>query len=86
MDNLILTPHIGSYAREARQLMEETAISNLCEDCGKRECCKPAGTVPGYETYPEPILRRQRLLRSGMAVTSRTGKGHARLASVIFRF
>jgi D-3-phosphoglycerate dehydrogenase len=29
LDNLILTPHIGSYAREARQLMEETAIDNL---------------------------------------------------------
>jgi len=35
MDNLILTPHIGSYAREARQLMEETAINNLME--GLRE-------------------------------------------------
>jgi D-3-phosphoglycerate dehydrogenase / 2-oxoglutarate reductase len=29
MDNLILTPHIGSYAREARKLMEEIAIANL---------------------------------------------------------
>jgi D-3-phosphoglycerate dehydrogenase len=28
-DNVILTPHIGSYAKESRQLMEETAISNL---------------------------------------------------------
>jgi D-3-phosphoglycerate dehydrogenase len=28
-NNVILTPHIGSYAREARQLMEETAVSNL---------------------------------------------------------
>jgi D-3-phosphoglycerate dehydrogenase len=35
MDNLILTPHIGSYAREARQLMEETAIDHLIE--GLRE-------------------------------------------------
>jgi D-3-phosphoglycerate dehydrogenase len=35
MDNLILTPHIGSYAREARQLMEETAIANLMQ--GLRE-------------------------------------------------
>lgn len=35
MDNLILTPHIGSYAREARQLMEETAIANLLQ--GLRE-------------------------------------------------
>lgn len=35
MDNLILTPHIGSYAREARQLMEETAIDNLMQ--GLRE-------------------------------------------------
>jgi len=28
-NNVILTPHIGSYAREARQLMEETAVGNL---------------------------------------------------------
>jgi D-3-phosphoglycerate dehydrogenase len=35
MDNLILTPHIGSYAREARQLMEETAIDHLIK--GLRE-------------------------------------------------
>jgi D-3-phosphoglycerate dehydrogenase len=35
LDNLILTPHIGSYAREARQLMEETAIDHLIK--GLRE-------------------------------------------------
>lgn len=35
MDNLVLTPHIGSYAREARQLMEETAIDHLIK--GLRE-------------------------------------------------
>jgi D-3-phosphoglycerate dehydrogenase len=35
MDNLILTPHIGSYAHEARQLMEETAIDHLIK--GLRE-------------------------------------------------
>jgi D-3-phosphoglycerate dehydrogenase len=29
LENVILTPHIGSYALEARKLMEETAISNL---------------------------------------------------------
>ncbi len=29
MENVILTPHIGSYALESRLLMEETAISNL---------------------------------------------------------
>jgi len=29
MKNVILTPHIGSYALESRLLMEETAISNL---------------------------------------------------------
>lgn len=28
-DNMILTPHVGSYAHEARELMEETAIHNL---------------------------------------------------------
>lgn len=29
LNNVILTPHVGSYAQEARQLMEETAINNL---------------------------------------------------------
>lgn len=29
MDNMILTPHIGSYAQEARKLMEQTAVDNL---------------------------------------------------------
>ena len=29
LDNVILTPHIGSYAREARVLMERTAVKNL---------------------------------------------------------
>ncbi|TES89244.1 MAG: hydroxyacid dehydrogenase, partial [Desulfobacteraceae bacterium] len=29
LDNVILTPHIGSYAREARILMEYTAVENL---------------------------------------------------------
>jgi len=29
LDNVMLTPHIGSYAREARRLMEEAAIENL---------------------------------------------------------
>jgi D-3-phosphoglycerate dehydrogenase len=29
LENVILTPHIGSYALESRKLMEETAISNL---------------------------------------------------------
>jgi len=28
-DNVILTPHIGSYAKEARVLMERTAVENL---------------------------------------------------------
>ena len=29
MDNVVLTPHIGSYAREARIDMEITAVNNL---------------------------------------------------------
>ena len=29
LDNVILTPHIGSYAKESRQLMEEEAVENL---------------------------------------------------------
>jgi D-3-phosphoglycerate dehydrogenase len=31
LDNVILTPHVGSYALEARKLMEETAVTNLLE-------------------------------------------------------
>jgi D-3-phosphoglycerate dehydrogenase len=29
LDNVVLTPHIGSYALEARRLMEEAAVLNL---------------------------------------------------------
>ncbi|HHT9159921.1 MAG TPA: NAD(P)-dependent oxidoreductase, partial [Candidatus Brocadiaceae bacterium] len=29
LDNIIITPHIGSYAREARVKMERQAIENL---------------------------------------------------------
>jgi len=29
LDNVILTPHIGSYAREARVIMEKMAVDNL---------------------------------------------------------
>jgi D-3-phosphoglycerate dehydrogenase / 2-oxoglutarate reductase len=31
MEQVILTPHVGSYALEARKLMEETAVANLLE-------------------------------------------------------
>ena len=31
MENVLLTPHIGSYAREARREMEEAAVRNLCD-------------------------------------------------------
>jgi len=31
LENIILTPHVGSYAREARVLMECTAVENLLE-------------------------------------------------------
>ena len=31
LDNVILTPHIGSYAREARIRMEEMAVENLVQ-------------------------------------------------------
>lgn len=34
LDNVILTPHIGSYAREARVLMEQQAASNLLSGLG----------------------------------------------------
>jgi D-3-phosphoglycerate dehydrogenase len=29
LDNCVLTPHIGSYAKEARVLMERAAVENL---------------------------------------------------------
>jgi D-3-phosphoglycerate dehydrogenase len=29
LNNVILTPHIGSYAKEARELMERKAVDNL---------------------------------------------------------
>jgi D-3-phosphoglycerate dehydrogenase len=35
LENVVLTPHIGSYAREARLLMERTAVENLLK--GLRE-------------------------------------------------
>jgi len=31
MENVLLTPHIGSYAREARREMEKAAVHNLCD-------------------------------------------------------
>lgn len=31
LDNVVLTPHIGSYAREARHLMEQQAVENLLD-------------------------------------------------------
>ena len=31
MDNVILTPHIGSYAKEARIIMETDTIKNLLD-------------------------------------------------------
>ncbi len=31
LDNVILTPHIGSYAREARQQMESVAVAHLLD-------------------------------------------------------
>lgn len=35
LDNIILTPHIGSYAKEARVEMERQSVENLCK--GLRE-------------------------------------------------
>lgn len=34
LDNVILTPHIGSYAKEARVNMEIEAVKNLCAGLG----------------------------------------------------
>jgi D-3-phosphoglycerate dehydrogenase len=31
LDNVVLTPHLGSYAKEARVLMERTAVENLLQ-------------------------------------------------------
>jgi D-3-phosphoglycerate dehydrogenase len=36
LDNVILTPHIGSYAREARVEMEIQAAENLIEGLRKQ--------------------------------------------------
>ena len=36
LDNVILTPHIGSYAKESRLKMEVQAVKNLLEVCKKR--------------------------------------------------
>ena len=33
VENVILTPHIGSHTRETRKAMEETAVSNLLTHC-----------------------------------------------------
>ncbi len=35
LENVVLTPHIGSYAREARVLMEQTAVENLLDGLRK---------------------------------------------------
>jgi len=37
LDNVILTPHIGSYAKEARVEMEMQAVKNLLSGLGKAE-------------------------------------------------
>jgi len=34
LDNVVLTPHIGSYARESRLEMEIRAVKNLIEAIG----------------------------------------------------
>ena len=34
-DNVILTPHVGSYARDARMVMEKMAVENLIRGLGK---------------------------------------------------
>lgn len=34
VDNIVLTPHIGSYASEAREMMEEMAVTNLLAGLG----------------------------------------------------
>jgi D-3-phosphoglycerate dehydrogenase len=38
LDNVILTPHIGSYARSARIEMETQAAGNLLAGLGRRRC------------------------------------------------
>lgn len=43
VENIILTPHIGSYAREARRLMEETAVNNLLVGLREAGVCKGEG-------------------------------------------
>ena len=36
LENVILTPHIGSYAREARMAMEKVAVKNLLKGLSDR--------------------------------------------------
>ena len=43
LENIILTPHIGSYAREARRLMEETAVNNLLDGLREAGVCMGEG-------------------------------------------
>ena len=38
LDNVVLTSHIGSYAREARVAMERQAVDNLLRGLRKRRC------------------------------------------------
>jgi len=38
LENVILTPHIGSYAKEARVKMEVEAVENLLEGLGITKC------------------------------------------------
>lgn len=35
LDNVVLTPHVGSYAKEARSRMEMEAVENMLEGLGK---------------------------------------------------
>jgi len=42
-ENVILTPHIGSYAKEARSRMEEMAVENLLKGLAT-EAHRPTGT------------------------------------------
>jgi D-3-phosphoglycerate dehydrogenase len=37
MDNMVLTPHIGSYAQEARELMEKIAVDHLIQGLKEAE-------------------------------------------------
>jgi len=51
VENVILTPHIGSHTRETRKAMEETAVSNL---------------LAHYQLSKEPDLKKRATIKASL--------------------